>query len=148
MSWELVLSVRRWPVSSTARHVGMVIGTHANRMGRAWPSLDTLAAETGLSRRTVSRAVAELRDADLVTIQSRMGQSSEYVFAPVLRAVHSHPSESYPQPGPSTTEPGPLVAHRRTRRTMKNAPAPLRHTAEPAENVSARVAELRAMLRR
>jgi Helix-turn-helix domain len=127
MSWELMLDARHWDVSPTARHVGMVIASHANKWGRAWPSLETIAAETGRDRRTVIRAVQELAKADHVKVLERAGRSNEYEFAsrpqppsPIEGGFHPQPPSTNaggdtsdpPHPchqPPSTSAPTPLT---------------------------------------
>ena len=69
----LMLDARYWDVSPTARHVGMVIASHANKWGRAWPSIETIAVETGRHPRTVIRAVQELAKAEHVRVVERTG---------------------------------------------------------------------------
>jgi predicted ArsR family transcriptional regulator len=54
-------------VGSSARLVALVLSTHMDRDGGScFPSLTTLARETGLSRRTVCNALDELEHAGLV----------------------------------------------------------------------------------
>jgi hypothetical protein len=66
-------------VSGQARHVLMVLEyAHAND-GRAWPSVPTLAAETGWSERTVQRALRELEETgDIATMVSVSGHATVY----------------------------------------------------------------------
>lgn len=56
----------RFDLSAPAGHVALVIATHCNDDGQAWPSIPTLAGETGYHRDTVERAVAELETHGLV----------------------------------------------------------------------------------
>jgi len=50
--WERAL-IMRGPPSPTTRLLLLVLGTHINREGLAWPSQSTLAEETGLSERVI-----------------------------------------------------------------------------------------------
>jgi hypothetical protein len=162
MSWELVLRARDWPdLNPPGRLVGMVVASHANRDGRAWPSLDTVAAETGHHRRTVIRAVVELEKRGLFTVLRHTGRPSEYVFGP-----------GYPQGGGGTPppvaprhgggdsgyqNPWPTATQRTKKNNSKNAPpfstdepppAPLRLVAEPvAGDIATKLAPIRAALK-
>jgi hypothetical protein len=83
MSWADVMYVRGLDagvLDSTARHVLLVVATHANRMGRAWPSIKTLAVETELHRSTVSRALERIETASLVQVIHRPGSTSQIRF--------------------------------------------------------------------
>ena len=117
MSWELMLATRHWEVSPIARHVGTIIAGHANRGGLAWPSLETIAAETGWSRRAVMRAVREIEDAGYFTVVARIGRVSQYVFAPGYpQIVRDHPAigggPTVTDPGQTVTDPGPTVTQK------------------------------------
>lgn len=77
MSWRAV----KWAVNvaqaarltTTQRLVLMMLAVHHNdRAGICCPSVETLAAETGLSRRGVQIATAALADARVITISSRL----------------------------------------------------------------------------
>ena len=50
--------------------VGLLLSRYANRQGRCWPAMDTLAAGSGSCVRTVQRAVNRMRDLGLLTWQS------------------------------------------------------------------------------
>jgi DNA-binding transcriptional MocR family regulator len=84
MSWDHVLWAAREahvPAGdATAHHVLVVIATHANREGRAWPGVATIARETGLHPGTVRRAVQRLETAGLLEVIHRYGRSCEYLF--------------------------------------------------------------------
>jgi Bifunctional DNA primase/polymerase, N-terminal/Primase C terminal 1 (PriCT-1)/Helix-turn-helix domain len=83
------------------RHVLRAIVDHANASGRAFPSLETLAAETALSRSTVQIAVKQLDDVGRIIVKRRPYESNLYqvvAFSP--HVVFS------PNPQPPTTNPG------------------------------------------
>jgi hypothetical protein len=84
VSWRDVLYVRGLALDSlkdvTARHVLLVIATHSNRSGRAWPSMTTLAAETGTSRSTVRRAFPKIEAAAVVQVIHRPGGTCQVRF--------------------------------------------------------------------
>lgn len=100
-----MLAVRRWPVDPLARHVGMVIASHANRYGRAWPSWATLIDETGYGRSTVARAIGRLEAAELLEVIHRSGRNCEYLFPQAADPSRSdtHPSRSGTDPSRSDT---------------------------------------------
>ena len=153
MSWELMLAARHWDVTPTARHVAMVIASHANRSGMAWPSLETIAAETGRSRRAVVYAVREIETAGHVTVVQRMGSTSEYLFASYPQIVRRHPAatgeplQSTTEPLQSTTEPLQPLHPEEQRRTMKEESGLSTDDLTPATAVPAKVADIRGRLR-
>jgi hypothetical protein len=59
----------------------LVLAVHANKAGKAWPSLETIAAESCLSRRSAQRAVASLVEDGWVGRLRRRNRSSVYVLA-------------------------------------------------------------------
>jgi DNA-binding transcriptional MocR family regulator len=117
VSWELMLWARGTPVDPTARHVLMVIASHANRAGRAWPSIPTLALETGHHRRTVELAVDRLEEAGVIDVIHRPGRSCEYLFP-----QNPHPARSTANPARSTAHPARSTAHKDYEEGTKNAP--------------------------
>ena len=54
------------------------LGAHANKQGRCWPAVPTLAQKIGLSERHVHRCLQTLSKFGVVEIQKRPGQSSIY----------------------------------------------------------------------
>jgi DNA-binding transcriptional MocR family regulator len=147
MSWELMLAARHWDVTPTARHVAMVIASHANRAGLAWPSLETIATETGRSRRGVVYAVRELEDAGHVTVVARTGQASEYVFASYPQIVRKHPANCG-APLQIATEPLQNATPQLGRRTYKEESGLSTDDLTPAAQIPANVADIRSGLRR
>lgn len=123
MSWELMLAARAAPVDATARHVLMVIASHANRKGRAWPSTDTIAGETGLHRRTVEKAVDRLEGAGVIDVIHRPGRSCEYLFP-----HDPHPARSAAKVRSSAAHPARSAAHKDYEERSKNAPEGGRRT--------------------
>lgn len=64
---------------STERLVALVLSTHMDRHGAScYPSLTTIARESGVSRRTVLRALAALELAGLLSVMHRQGTVSKY----------------------------------------------------------------------
>ena len=65
------------PFTKTQRVVGLALATHFNRQGTAWPSVRTLARESGCTDRTVRRALREIEQAGYLHIQrSGLGAGS------------------------------------------------------------------------
>lgn len=60
MDWALRDEYVQATVFGPARAVLIVLADHANQAGEAWPSLGTLAAESGFGDGTVSRALRDL----------------------------------------------------------------------------------------
>ena len=62
------------------------LASRANHAGQAWPSIASLAADTGTPRRTVQRALTELQTAGLVTVTTGRGcrQTNTYTIAPPM----------------------------------------------------------------
>ena len=54
-----------------ARAVYMYLKDHADREGKCWPGIKTIAAELGLSRSTVKRALDDLCRAGFLVKESR-----------------------------------------------------------------------------
>lgn len=138
-----MLDVRRWPADPTARHVAMVLASHANRYGHAWPAWDTLTAETGLHRATIFRAIGRLEAADLLEVIHRNGRACEYVFPQPANPSRSatHPSRSATNPSRSATrkvkkdEPIKEGAGRPRRLTAAADAEPIHIRAELAERL-------------
>ena len=71
-------ALRRSTLTPTARHVAMAVSTYMNKDGAgAWPSMATLADDTGRSRAVVKRAVRELRDTGWLTVESGGGRRAD-----------------------------------------------------------------------
>jgi DNA-binding transcriptional ArsR family regulator len=75
----------------------------ADRAGRCWPSVRTLAAATGTPRSTIARHLAQLAADGVVTRQRRPGGVYGYViaarFLPAARGVSHLRKEGVPPPG-------------------------------------------------
>jgi Helix-turn-helix domain len=99
MSMTMVTHVRsRSKSTRSARHLLLVIASHVNPdTGWAWPSLDTLAQETALTRRHVIRLVAHLEA--LGELEVRRGHGRGHVN---FYRVHLASAPEQATPGPST----------------------------------------------
>src|SRR5215217_9202552 len=75
----------------------------ADRTGRCFPSVRTLAAATGQARSTVSRHLAQLAEAGVIARQRRPGGVYSYViagrFLPAQRGVSHSREKGVPPPG-------------------------------------------------
>ena len=58
-------------LSHRAKAVYMYLKDHADREGKCWPGIKTIAAELGLSRSTVKRALDDLCRAGFLVKESR-----------------------------------------------------------------------------
>lgn len=56
---------------SRAKSVYCCLKDHADRQGQCWPSIATIARETGLSRSTVKRAILDLERAGYLKKEQR-----------------------------------------------------------------------------
>ena len=63
--------IYRSELSHRARAVYMYLKDRSGRKGQCWPSVTTIAAELGLSRSTVKRALDDLCRAGLITKEDR-----------------------------------------------------------------------------
>lgn len=64
--------LRQRGASVTARDVLVAIASHANKTtGEAYPTIETLAGEVGISERSVRSAIREIKDAGIVTVTAR-----------------------------------------------------------------------------
>lgn len=72
----------RWALTTgaptMARFVLVTLACHANRDGVAWPSVTTLADETGLARRSVITSLGVLEAAALVDVERSAGRGNRY----------------------------------------------------------------------
>lgn len=64
-------SVYEADLSHRAKVVLLYLKDHADSEGKCWPGIRTIAAELGLSRSTVKRALGELYRAGLVVREER-----------------------------------------------------------------------------
>jgi len=68
-SWER--AVVQSDLDATSRHVALTVGLHFSKAGDScWPSLETLAVESGLHLSTVKRHITILREAGWLLVKS------------------------------------------------------------------------------
>lgn len=69
-------SIPRWllysdKITPAAKLTYTVVQGHVDEYGKAWPSLNTIATKSGLSKSSVQRALRELTKAGLVQAEER-----------------------------------------------------------------------------
>lgn len=93
---------------STDKMVLLCLCNFANDTGDCWPSISTLVKKTGLSERTVQRAIRRLIDAGILTIKERSGTSTNYRIHPRhigTPVTVTPPSPRHPTPVTVTPHP-------------------------------------------
>ena|GEM_PF-6684754 len=127
-------------LSPSARLLLYALASRVGADGRAFPSLLTMAADTGLHRSTIVRAVAELEGAGAVRVERVTGSRSRYTLTrePVAPRDRSHSGTGRTtRRGGSHSATGGVAQcdpKRTMKRTRKN-PVPRAHAREGAEVV-------------
>jgi len=67
MSWAL-----KQPVKTTEKLLLLVIANYADEQGQAWPSVETLCRDTGMSRATIQRSLRKLEKLGFLSTKKRM----------------------------------------------------------------------------
>lgn len=65
-------------LSHRARAVYMYLKDHADKQGRCWPGIKTIAAELDMSRSTVKRALDDLCKEGLISKEPRWRENGSY----------------------------------------------------------------------
>jgi biotin operon repressor len=75
-----IRAIRVSDLSSHARFTSIMIASHYNFKDNkpAWPSIETLAKETGLSKSSVKRAIKELKEAGFLEVKRVYDGSNRY----------------------------------------------------------------------
>ena len=121
--WHKRLALTKAP-SPTAHHVLLVLGSFvSDGQSEAWPSVVTLASMTGLTRRTVQRALRALEDDRLVQTETVSGRPSRYRLASTCVTVTPLPASQLRPPRVTVT---PEVLNEGTS-TRKAAALPLQN---------------------
>jgi DNA-binding transcriptional regulator YhcF (GntR family) len=85
MAWMRLIAREERGLNKWEKLVALTLATHMDMNGEnAWPSLATLARETGLSTRTVQRAIAGLRDKELIRVKPGHGPGRSNRYQAVL----------------------------------------------------------------
>jgi hypothetical protein len=116
-TWRTAIAKSDLP--PTARHVALTLSLYMNeRGGSAWPSLSTLAGDSGLSTRSIMRAIRVLEREHYLLCEKRPGTSTLYTataptqvsFDDSLTGVTvSPPSQWHPTPDTESPHPGHSV---------------------------------------
>jgi DNA-binding transcriptional regulator YhcF (GntR family) len=93
------------------------LADRADSKGRCFPGLDSLAADCGVHRTTVVRAVRELEKRDLLSVSRRGGRSKSNRYQ--LKLLH-HATESETEKGSESHEKG-STTHRNSSTTHRNS---------------------------
>ena len=118
MSIHYISQAWNTPVSSlAAKLVLLKLADNASDEGKAWPHIDTIAAETGLARSSVFRALDELEQSGLV---ERHRGRNEVIYQ--IQKSHHETSTSptvRPQKSHSETSRSPTMGLTLYKRTVK-----------------------------
>lgn len=71
-------SIYHSELSHRARAVYMYLKDHADKQGRCWPGIKTIAAELDMSRSTVKRALDDLCKEGLISKEPRWRENGSY----------------------------------------------------------------------
>ena len=133
--WHKRLALTKAP-SPTAHHVLLVLGSFvSDGQSDAWPSVATLSAMSGLSRRAVQTALRALEGANLVTTDTVPGRSSRYRLAASTCAPPAPPPAHLLRP--TCASPAPEVLMEGTRGSK--AAQPIQTLGDPKADRADRV---------
>jgi DNA-binding transcriptional ArsR family regulator len=76
MSWSHINAIRELELPPVDKLVLYAIASRANGQGECWPSIDTLAKDAGLARRTVQYHLSALMDSGMVSRVERRGATA------------------------------------------------------------------------
>lgn len=108
MCWKLVEQALATNVRATARHVLTVLAHRANHeTGMCFPAIARLVRDTGLSRRAVQQAVADLVSAGHISRFEDEGKGVRYFIHPEVQrggtGAHRAPLRGAPRAGDAQT---------------------------------------------
>lgn len=91
---KAVLAVRQSEATGPRRAVLLALATYADEDGNnAFPKWETLARDSGLSRRTIASAIREaLKAGEIECTGQRKSKTKVYSFAPLIHSAPSAPS--------------------------------------------------------
>jgi hypothetical protein len=95
MSWKVQSYI--WPIVMPAseKWTLLCLGNHCGDDGsNAFPSIETIALETGLSTSTVRRALKSLLDQGIIEVQAKATNRRPVTYAITFRGVTTTPLES------------------------------------------------------
>ncbi len=110
-------------LSATEVRILAAISTYADRNGRCWPAVSTLAERVGVSERYVSICIHTLAKFDHLGIEARSGQSNVYRIPPNYSSGVEGPTpepQFAPPPNHSSGDPRTTVRTNDTKNDTKN----------------------------
>ena len=85
MTWALVKRAIESPAGGSDKLILILMANHADaKTGRCWASLSTLASESGLTERGISKVINRLESGGYLRRHGRPGQSTIYTLTPEL----------------------------------------------------------------
>ncbi len=97
MAWKILRSVmENNDVGGAAKLVALVLANYANEKGLAWPSIESLAEKTGLSKRQLQRIVPQIEKAGLLRITTGGGRKRTHRYQ-FTQIENSDNLSSFPQ---------------------------------------------------
>jgi DNA-binding transcriptional regulator YhcF (GntR family) len=72
MSFQAMAWALKQPGKTNEKFLLIVIANYADERGQAWPSIERLCADTGMSRATVQRTLRKLEKSGFVTCHKRI----------------------------------------------------------------------------
>lgn len=123
MSWQAARAVLDIDtLNPTAKFVLVVLCLRAGTDGRAWPSLATIGADTGLSERAVRYALRQLQKSGHIDLIHRQGRSSLMSINPGT-SCRGTPAPLAPTPAPNDQNPGTSCPQKYKEEIKEVAPA-------------------------
>lgn len=133
--FDYVAALRESDLPGPARSVAFWI---ASRCANGWPvTRETVAADSGFSRATVTRAISELREKGwLVSDRNRRQGNSYQVSIPRLLSAHSEPKEAQSEPLKKSlsAQSEPTVGSERAYKKAQSEPTYIRTIQEQQEH--------------
>jgi DNA-binding transcriptional MocR family regulator len=137
LAWRV--AVRDSNLDPTAKHVALTLDTYMNSRGLAWPSRATLAEATGLSVRTVERALKRVSQSGLIIVIRGRGRTSN-LYRANLRSSDTDVATNGPVVASQTT----VVASQTTRSSDTHVARSRKKPYEAEERARTRTPEPRA----
>ena len=72
MSFQAMVWALKQPAKPAEKLLLLAIANYADEQGRAWPSLERLCTDTGMSRATIKRCFKKLEDGGIISRHKRV----------------------------------------------------------------------------
>jgi DNA-binding MarR family transcriptional regulator len=72
MSFQAMAWALKQPAKTNEKFLLIVIANYADERGHAWPSVERLAVDTGMSRATIKRCLKKLEDGKFLSRHKRV----------------------------------------------------------------------------